>query len=267
MRILQVTRPDPIARTWMEMAPSLWVTADELPAGLLTQLPPPTDGAVTQLRTFARHGSRFEGSIARHFPDSAFVRDVLTPVLVTVNDELTPAWTVPLLSLDEQVAGIATVVGGRAQRVVWDTTSRSTQPWPETLVRLRQALDSVIGSPTGRRDVRNRAGRIHTAMTSEGPAVLQALHHASDVDAPVQQVSMMLGDQLSSGRTMVDVVRASGAAPLTPPSSMAIHTGEAREPLIRRLYDAMRDALRRADWIRFGATFDSLGQVLGRPPQ
>lgn len=34
----------------------------------------------------------------------------------------------------------------------------------------------------------------------------------------------------------------------------------------RRLYDTMRSALARGDWRRFGAAFDSLGQLLRQPP-
>jgi hypothetical protein len=34
----------------------------------------------------------------------------------------------------------------------------------------------------------------------------------------------------------------------------------------RRLYDGLRDAMRRGEWLRFGATLDTLGRVLDRTP-
>ncbi|HMS03178.1 MAG TPA: hypothetical protein PKE51_09390, partial [Gemmatimonadaceae bacterium] len=34
----------------------------------------------------------------------------------------------------------------------------------------------------------------------------------------------------------------------------------------RRLYDAAREAMQRGDWLRFGATMDSLGRALSRTP-
>ena len=40
-----------------------------------------------------------------------------------------------------------------------------------------------------------------------------------------------------------------------------------REAEGARLYEAMRQAMQRGDWRAFGAAFDSLGRVLGRPPQ
>jgi hypothetical protein len=43
--------------------------------------------------------------------------------------------------------------------------------------------------------------------------------------------------------------------------------GAARDERITRLYEVMRDALRRGDWIRFGAAFDSLGALVGRTPR
>jgi UDP-N-acetylmuramyl pentapeptide synthase len=43
--------------------------------------------------------------------------------------------------------------------------------------------------------------------------------------------------------------------------------GVAREERMARLYEVMRDAMRRGDWVRFGAAFDSLGAMLGRTPR
>jgi len=34
-----------------------------------------------------------------------------------------------------------------------------------------------------------------------------------------------------------------------------------------RLYEAMRDAMRRGDWTAFGEAYDALGALLGRAPR
>jgi hypothetical protein len=68
VQIVPVERPDPIARTWLERIPALVVQPRDLPAGLLDQLPPATDGAIAQTLTFARYGSRLEGVFERSCP-------------------------------------------------------------------------------------------------------------------------------------------------------------------------------------------------------
>jgi uncharacterized membrane protein (UPF0182 family) len=75
------------------------------------------------------------------------------------------------------------------------------------------------------------------------------------------------GVRLGVGSTLTEALGRMGD--LAMPSAQT--AGSVEEGLsseaARRWYTAMRDALRRGDWAKFGAAFDSLGRVLERPPQ
>jgi uncharacterized membrane protein (UPF0182 family) len=71
------------------------------------------------------------------------------------------------------------------------------------------------------------------------------------------------------GMTLQEALgRASGSAAPTPGAPREDPAViESRDVAVVRLYDAMRQAMQRGDWTRFGSAFDSLGRILGRPPQ
>jgi uncharacterized membrane protein (UPF0182 family) len=80
-------------------------------------------------------------------------------------------------------------------------------------------------------------------------------------------VAVLVGDRVGLGTTLADALASAGLAIALRPQSSIANAPVSREATIARLYDAMRQSIRRGDWSRFGAAFDSLGQILGRPPQ
>jgi uncharacterized membrane protein (UPF0182 family) len=276
VRLVAVTRPDPVARTWMERLPGLWVEAGQLPPSLVAQLPPVTDGAMAQLRTFARYGSRAEGSVPRQLLDSALAAGGPSAHLVAVGARTAPAWSVALLDASEQMAGVATAVGGAERATWWDPASAwpasgaaARARWSTIADRLRLSLDSVRATlpDAGRRDPRIRRSRIRTVMTDGGPVHLQALFTTrADGANSLVAVAALIGDTTTVGPTLAELVlphRGTGAAGAEVPGSAAM-SGTGREAALVRLYDSMRDAAQRGDWARFGSAFDSLGLLLGR---
>lgn len=273
-RFVAVARPDPFARTWMALVPSLMLAPADTPPGLLDRLPPATDGAIAQLRTFAQFGSRLEGPVSRTVPDSAITADGPVPHLVRVDGRPTLAWSVPLLDGD-QLGGLITAVGGRQRATYWDTTTVPRPRWETIRERLRLALDSARSElPEGsRREPRIRPGRVQSILTEQGPLFLQPLGwNRGDGDVLVSRVAVLLdpaagkvGVGMSSGDALARVGAVSaGRLPADDPLAAF---GETREQGVSRLYEAMREAMRAGDWSRFGAAFDSLGRVLGRPPE
>jgi uncharacterized membrane protein (UPF0182 family) len=270
VQLIPAARPDPVARTWMALVPALFVDPGTLPAGLLAQLPPLTDGALAQLRTLARYGSRTERAEPRHLPDSVFAGGGPPGHLLAVDGRPTPAWSVPLVDGRDQVAGIATVAGGAARGTWWDPAPDPGLRWSATTERLRVALDSARGAlpDGGRRDPRLRRGRPHALMTDAGPVVLQALAATRGDGSPtVVAVALALEDRLVVGRTMADAVAATSGATLPLAAAPAVAAPPEAPGTLGRWYDTMRDALRRGDWARFGSAFDSLGAALGRRPE
>ncbi|HYW30128.1 MAG TPA: hypothetical protein VE869_01395, partial [Gemmatimonas sp.] len=85
----------------------------------------------------------------------------------------------------------------------------------------------------------------------------------------ISRVAVLDGERVSVGATLADALTSLGVSPATPPpaASSPLVPLEPREASVARLYDLMRQSMRRGDWSRFGTAFDSLGQILGRPPQ
>jgi uncharacterized protein len=273
VRLVAAPRPDALARTWMARVPAVFTPASALSPALIAAMPPATDGAIAQLRTFARFGSRVDGSLQRHFPDSALVGGDPAPYLLEQGAASRLAWSVALLSANDDVAGVATVTGGVDQTVWWSPTSTGARRWSALLDRLRAVSDSALEAPTdsGRREARVRLGRAEPLVTSRGLLLVQSVQ-VTRGDGRVVLARVLVTDGLTvgAGATLADALtmlgeRVSGG--LIPGAAPAEVDWEGTEGVAARWYDAMRQAMKQGNWSAFGAAFDSLGRALGRPPQ
>ncbi len=272
VRFITVERPDPIARTWMARVPALVVRAIDVPSDIIDRLPPATDGAIAQLRTFARYGSRLEGTVARRLADSVFAGDGPPGHLATVGSGSAVAWSAPLLDSGDQLGGIITAVGGRFRRTYWDSTTVPRPRWSVVTEQLRATLDSARSLvPDGsRREPRMRPGRVQVLMSERGPVLMQTLQwNRADGSSVISQVAVAEEGRIGSGNTLAEALARLGAprAAVRPPGSPLLFDAEPRDAAATRLYESMRQAMRSGNWTRFGAAFDSLGRLLGRPPQ
>jgi len=263
VRFVRVDAPDPIAAAWLELVPALVVTAADLPDALRARLPIPSDGALGSLRAFTRVGSRRTGHTPSYVPDSLPGSE---PFPVALTDEGTIAWSVPLVNEADQLVGILEAHGGAERRPTWRPIVEPLPRWSALTARLGTALDSVTTEAAAVADGPLTAGtiRVHAvdgrpwlvrpAYANEGGALhLVAIAAASETMAVAARSLDAFQRDLPAGGP--------GELPRAEPSSEAWRAAESR-----RLYDAVRDALRRSDWIRFGATMDSLGRVLERTP-
>ena len=270
VRLVAAPRPDAPTRTWMTRLPTLFAAPGELPSALVAQLPPANESAVAQLKTFARYGSRHEGSVIRQLPDSALVGGAPPPHWVGNNRERAVAWSVPLLDGGDQIGGIVTVTGGLARQTWWDSTALPRQRWRAVTERMQAALDSARGAmpDASRRDPRIRAGRITTIMTTTGPLLVQPLFwNRSEGSTSIARVVATDGIRLGVGSSLVEALGRMGDLPMPLVLTAGSVEMATSTDAVRRWYTDMREALRRGDWAKFGAAFDSLGHVLERPPQ
>ena len=272
VRFVAVDRPDPIARTWFNRIPTLMARARELPASLLDQLPPASDGALAQTRTFARYGSRLEGAVLRHLPDSIFAGATPPVHLVASSLNHVAAWSVPLLDAGDQVGGVITAVGGRYRTTFWDSTTVPRARWAMQVEQLRAALDSAraIVPDGSRREPRVRMGRVQVLSGENGPILVQSLLWNRADGAPfISRVGVLDGDRVAVAGTTADAVAVLRGAPASPRRSndWPPLDDAARDQRVAHFYDVMREAMRRGEWTRFGAAFDSLGTVLSRVPR
>ena len=274
VRLVTVASPDPVARTWMALAPDLFVTPDKLAAGLLSQLPPPTDGVVAQIRAFARFGSRQDAQQVRHLPDSIVGSDNLPGVLVD-GPSAAAGWSTPLLNGPEQIAGIAIAVGGAQRGTRWMPVNKLDARWSVITEGLRTALDSSRQqlAEQGRREPQTAYGRVRMVLVNGAPAAMQPLYVTRlNQSQSLARVAVAYAGKVAIAASVSEAIRqlegpSAAVANNGAGASSVPFTAAARQATVNRLYDAMRTAMRRGDWTRFGSAFDSLGSMLGRPPQ
>ncbi len=272
VRFVPAEQIDAVAHTWFDRLPSIVTPLKDLPPALADALPPASESALVQARTFARFGSRLEGAVVRHLPDSLPSTASLPAHLVDVGSGLSPAWSVALLDNGDQVDGIVTAVGGRLRRTVWDSTALPRVRWSVAIEQLRGALDSArTGVPdASRREPRVRIGRAQIVPTEGGPLLVQSLiWNRADGTPLITRVGVLHNGRVAMGFSLSEALAAWRGAPVSTTTTAAwpLLSGNVRDEQITRLYDAMRDAMKRGDWTRFGATFDSLGVMLGKPPR
>jgi len=270
VRLVAAPRPDAPTRTWIARLPTLFTTPGELPPQLVAQLPPASESAVAQIKTFARYGSQREGTVARQLPDSALVGGTPPPHWIGHDRERLLAWSVPLLDGDDEVDGVLTVGGGMARQTWWDSTTVPRQRWRAVTSRMQAALDSARGTmpEATRREPRLQAGRVTTVMTTTGPLMVQPLlWHRSEGGPIIARLVASDGVRQGVGSTLAEALGRMGDLPMSPAQMAGPAEEGPSSEAARRWYATMRDALRRGDWTKFGAAFDSLGRVLERPPQ
>ena len=274
VRLITVDKPDPVANTWMAIAPDLFTPSSRLAPSMLSQLPPPTEGTIAQARAFARYGSRLDGPIVRHLPDSVFGTDNPPGILLEGRQQAT-GWTIPVLNGPEQIAGIIVSAGGAQRGTRWMPVNKVDARWGTITEALRTALDSsrqqlVDG---GRREPQTALGRVRSLLVNGAPVAMQPLYVTRLNQAQaIARVAVYYDGNVAVGPTAFEAVRqllgpAAGANSNAPGSSNVPYSAAARQATVNRLYDTMRAAMRRGDWARFGTAFDSLGLLLGRPPQ
>ncbi|MBL0939695.1 MAG: UPF0182 family protein [Gemmatimonadaceae bacterium] len=272
-QLVPASTPDPLTRTWMTRFPTLFTADSALPASLAGQLPPASEGAVVQVRTFARYGSRHDGGPMRHLPDSALVGGIPAPVAMGIEGAGSIGWSLPLLDAGEQVDGTALVVGGSDRATYWLPAKGDKLRWRALESVLQAGLDSARAAlPEGaRRDSRLRSGRIEPLATNAGVLYLQSVQWVrGDGSVVVARVAVTNGAQVGVGATLSEALARMGVTGMLDGSAVPAPVQLVQEPTdvaAARWYDSMRQAMRRGDWSAFGAAFDSLGRVLGRPPQ
>jgi len=248
---------DPIAASWIDAFPQLFVGRDAVPPAVLADLPPAVDGARAQSLAFGYYGTRANSGPPLHSPvvdgaDSSLAAE--NPAFALPRGGPT-ALDIPMLDQGERVRGVLVAEGGPAHRTVWLPAAGVSGPlWHGVLDRLARA-DSAARAP----NVSVVHGVTRTFMIGHQVAYMQPVYQWTPGAVPrLLHVAYLAGDSVLVAPTLrqaTGVVIAGQSAPPTSP-------GETRRAMTR-LYETMRDALRRGDWLAFGKAFDALGRLLG----
>lgn len=262
VRIVPVDDPDPIARTWFARIPSLLLADTLLPPALRAQRPIADDGAMAQLRAFTRVGSRRTGHLPRFMPDSV---PGATPYPVSALDRNVISWSVPLVDDLDQLVGVFEASGGAARGSAWHPLADPLPRWSALRDRLSGPLDSVASLARSDADGPITLGAVRVRY-DQGQLVLVRPAYASDASGPhLIAVAASTDSGVLVGSSLTALTGGAGGT-ARPGEGFPARTLAEQQAEARRLYDSMRDALRQSDWVRFGATFDSLGRVLDRRP-
>ena len=250
---------DPMATTWVRRFPELFTTWRALPLGTRAALPPAIDELRAQALALARYGTRANSDVPRHRPtaDGADPLASGPDVPFVTADGSATAVALPLVTdRTDDVRGALVGVGGERRRTVWLAAAGDSARWSLVLDRLRAGEGTLVPAeaPVMRGPVRL------VPMTDGRGAFVQSAYawHAAG-GATLQRVAALAGDSVRTGATFGELAGAaagSGAGARSAP----LPAGDLPTQ-VRALYQAMRDALRRGDWVAFGQAFDALGRI------
>jgi len=258
--ILPVADPDPVARSWMRLYPSLFTARAAAPAWMRTALPPAIDWATVQGTILGRTGFLADTLAVRtlaRVDDADADLTIGPPTLFQADSVGTLGWSVAVVDRADQITGLLVARGGLAPRTEFHPAAEGVR-WTPTLERLQAAADSA---GFGRAITNSRRGRVQAIPTSAGALFVQAFYEwPADGPPRLAGVVVLRGDGARVGRTAAAAlgVRAdiAGAGGLSP-DIFRMRAGA--------LYDAMAAALRAGDWRAYGDAWVALGRLLGRP--
>jgi hypothetical protein len=257
---------DPIGRSWVQRFPTLFSDWSRVHASIAAAIPPALDAGQLHAQILARHGRRGEVPPRGLLPsndgaDSGLVGQPSPSIALPISDEAT-AWTVPVLDDAGLVRGAVIATGGRTRGTYWLEGRGTPTRWNDVLDRLRRSRDSLPGRP---RDPSLRGGLVRVIPLSDRLVFLQSAY-AWPAEGPpsLLRVAVVDQDSVFAGRTLAD---AFGVIAIPQPALGEPITDETLRARAGRLYDAMREALRRGDWTAFGEAYEALGTLLARPPR
>jgi uncharacterized membrane protein (UPF0182 family) len=249
-----------IAQSWIRRFPTLFVTWAVLPSSVRAAVPPAVDAVRAQAIALGAFGTRIDSDIPRKPPladgsDSALAGTL--PVFTT-HASGAPAVGIVLLDASEHVRGVVYGVGGLNRRTVWYDAGRTNPKWTTVMDQLHGTDSSTNGNP---RDATVARGPIRAIAVAGGVVFVQSAYSWRAQGAPaLLHVSLLIGDTVRVGPTLAQLV---GMTPATTAPNATVPATSDLRARAALLYARMRDALRRGDWVAFGAAFDELGRLLG----
>lgn len=259
VRVLLPEHADKVTRWWRDRLPELFASPHAIAGAMLAALPAPVDRAVLQGTALARVGFHEDTLAARplFLVDDADVDQQFggaAPAPFVSGAAATPlAWGVPVVDAADRLRGAFVAVGG-AQQATAFVEAPEPITWSAIVDRLQRVTDStrMLGSTA-----HPRHGRVQVVPATDGMHVAQGFYDWPPDRAPsLAGVVALHAGQARTGNTMA-VAMGEPVHSVTADGSLRVR--------VTRLYEEMRDALRRGDWPAFGRAMEALGRMVQRP--
>lgn len=251
----------PLAQSWIARFPELFADPTSFERGFLIRLPPPGDLAAVVAHVVAQSGFRGEFETRAHLPETLgdTLYSPVDPAPWLDRQTGAVAIAIPLLDPRDEIRGILIAPGGVSFRLRWLRAPPGSPRWSRLAMDLQAAVDSFR---TGDRSIRPFAGPLRVLLTSDGLVAVQT-HYVQRPDGAPQVLVTGISSAAETrvGRTFMD------AAGLPHPVEAVSPLTEAEfRRRVGLLYESMREAMRRGDWIGIGAAYEALGRLLRSPP-
>lgn len=253
VQVLVTNRPDKMTRWWRDHLPAPFVTGHVVDDDVLDALPAPVDRAIVQGSALARTGFRTDTLSVRPLfqaddADVELLPGAPTPFVSNAAGHPL-AWGVPAVDGLDRMRGVLVAVGGRVPRTALVEQPDSVR-WPSLLDRLQRVADSARISRTRRHP---RRGRVQVIPTSTGVLLVQSFYEWIPERAPTLAGIVALRGGEASTATSLAAAFGAPAHTAGPDDHLRLR--------VARIYAALQDALRRADWIAFGRAMAELRRV------
>lgn len=252
--------PGPIVTSWMRLFPSIFASSTSLPPQLLAAIPPATDGARAQATVFARYGGRGQAQPMGRLPWNDGADSVLRrgsePLYQLPRGTL--VWSQAVLDSTDRIAGVVVRTAGQYGVTEWLAYDSGTTRWNSLLEQLHQVIDSSLTLPANTRLVRGPARAI--PIGGSIALVQPAYRWRNDAPPALARVAVARDSITVAGATLASALGVAAQQPAAGGGEPG-GTGDFRTR-VRRLYEAMREALHRGDWQAFGRAYDALGRLI-----
>ena len=257
--ILPEAVPGPIVASWLKIFPSIFSVSSSLPPQVTAAIPPATDGARAQAEMLARFGGRGQAQPMGRLPwnDGAdsLLRAGPEPIFQLPRGTL--MWSQAVLDSTDRISGLVIRTSGQYGVTHWVAYDSASTRWSTLLDRLHQLIGSSDTLPP---DTRLVCGPARAIPMSGGIALVQPAYWWKTGAPPaLMRVAVARDTTAAVGATLAAALGIT-AEPRPGSGPGPAGTGDFRTR-VRRLYEAMREALRRGDWDAFGRAYDALGQI------
>jgi hypothetical protein len=238
----------------------MFASSATLPAQLLAAIPPATDGARAQAEMLARFGGRGQAQPMGRLPWTDGADSVLRrgaePLYQLPRGTL--VWSQAVLDSTDRIAGLVLRTAGQYGVTEWLPIDSGGTRWNTLLEQLHQVIDSSLTLPPNTQMVR---GPVRAVPIGNSVVLVQPAYRWKNDGAPtLARVAVARDGAATAGATLAGAL---GVTEQEPAGAAGAPAGGGDFRMrVRRLYEQMREALRRGDWEAFGRAYDALGRLI-----